>query len=262
MSETPLPEPPLAETPTPEKPLLEATDVTGGYVAAVDILHGVSMHVHEGEIVTMIGPNGAGKSTFLKFVVGLMRPRQGTIRFDGDDIVGMPPHMLAQRGIGYVPQTDNVFPSLTVRENLEMGGYRLDRAARDERIDSLVERFPALATRAGTRAGSLSGGQRQLLALGRALMVEPRLLCLDEPTAGLAPLAVVSTFQAIEQIQASGVAVFMVEQNARMALGMSDRAYVLDTGRNAHQGAGPALLDDPRVTELYLGGAAAAPPRA
>ena len=246
----------------PETPLLEAREVTGGYVAAVDILHGVSMHVHEGEIVTMIGPNGAGKSTFLKFVVGLMRPRQGTICFEGTDIMGMRPHVLAQRGIGYVPQTDNVFPSLTVRENLEMGGYRLGRVGRDDRIDALVQRFPTLATRSATRAGSLSGGQRQLLALGRALMVEPKLLCLDEPTAGLAPLAVESTFQAIEEIRASGVAVFMVEQNARMALGMSDRAYVLDTGRNAHEGRGPALLDDPRVTELYLGGAVTSPPGA
>ena len=238
-------------------PLLEAEGVVGGYVATVDILHGVSMHVEEGEIVTVVGPNGAGKSTFLRAVVGLLRPREGSITLRGEGIVGLPPHVLAQRGVGFVPQNDSVFPSLTVRENLEMGGYTLARRDRDERVVALAARFPTLQSRSGARAGSLSGGQRQLLALARALMAEPTLLCLDEPTVGLAPLAVEAIFQAVEEIRDTGVAVLMVEQNARMALSVSDRGYVLDMGRNAHQGSGPELLSDQRVIDLYLGGAVA-----
>ncbi|MCP5027615.1 MAG: ABC transporter ATP-binding protein [Actinomycetia bacterium] len=234
--------------------VLTATDIRGGYLPGIDILHGISAEVHSSEIVTIIGPNGAGKSTFLKAVVGLLKPHTGTISFDSTDITGLAPHLLAQRGIGFVPQTDNVFPSLTVRENLEMGGYQMDPTDRDTRIGELQSRFPVLESFAPRRAGSLSGGQRQLLALSRALMPSPRLLCLDEPSAGLAPQAVEEIFDAVASIRDAGVAVLMVEQNATMALGISDRGYVLDGGVNAYEGRGADLLDDPKVIELYLGG--------
>lgn len=244
-------------TDAPDPILLRATDVVAGYLPGIDIIHGVSADVGRGEIVTIIGPNGAGKSTFLKAVVGLLTPRGGTIVFDGIDITGDAPHRLAGRGVGFVPQTDNVFPSLGVRENLELGGFQLSIAHRRERIEELETQFPLLGERAGQRAGTLSGGQRQLLALARSLMPAPTLLCLDEPSAGLAPRAVAEIFEAIEQIRSSGVAILMVEQNARVALGISDRGYVLDMGANAHEGPGRDLLTDEKVIELYLGGRAA-----
>ena len=234
--------------------LLEARDLRAGYVPAVDILHGVSIQVGVGEIVTIIGPNGAGKSTLLSVILGFLQPHDGQVTFDGDEVTGARPHELARRGVGFVPQTDNVFPTLTVRENMEMGGYRCTSSELDERIGQLEERFPLLAERRGERAGSLSGGQRQLLAMGRALVSSPRLLCLDEPSAGLAPIFVERIFEAIAQLRDDDVTVLMVEQNARMALSISDRGYVLDMGRNAHEGTGPGLLEDDRVVELYLGG--------
>ncbi len=238
----------------PADAVLVAENIYGGYVKGVDILHGVSAYVRDGEIVTIIGPNGAGKSTFLKAIVGLLKPRAGTVRFAGNDVTGRRPHELAQEGMGFVPQTDNVFPSLTVRENLEMGGFQLPKARVEERIGELSERFPILAERRGQRAGTLSGGQRQLLALARAMMPSPSLLCLDEPSAGLAPMAVIEIFESIEAIREIGVAILMVEQNASVALGISNRGYVLDMGRNAHTGTGTELLSDPKVAELYLGG--------
>lgn len=233
---------------------LIADTVVGGYLPNIDIIHGVSAHVAPREIVTVIGPNGAGKSTFLKAVVGLLKPRSGSIQFEGEEISGVPPHQLSQRGVGFVPQTDNVFPSLSVTENLEMGGFHLDAGQLATRISELQAQFPVLEQFASQRAGTLSGGQRQLLALGRALMASPRLLCLDEPSAGLAPKAVEEIFDAVTAIRDSGVAVLMVEQNATMALAISDRGYVLDMGSNAYEGRGRDLLTDPKVIELYLGG--------
>ncbi len=235
--------------------VLSARGVVGGYRPGVDILNGVDLDVSEGEIVTVIGPNGAGKSTFVKAVVGLLAPRAGTIALRGVDIAGRRPHQLAALGVGFVPQTDNVFPSLGVRENLEMGGYRLATNERQARIGELEQRFAMLGAFRSRRAGNLSGGQRQLLALARALMPSPTLLCLDEPSAGLAPQAVEEIFEAVEAIRSDGVAVLMVEQNARAALAVSDRGYVLDMGANAHSGTGADLLGDPKVIELYLGGA-------
>lgn len=235
-------------------PSLVAEAVVGGYLPNIDIIHGVSAHVSPREIVTVIGPNGAGKSTFLKMVVGLLTPRAGSIRFEGEEISGVPPHQLSQRGVGFVPQTDNVFPSLSVTENLEMGGFHLTPDALSSRIVELQQQFPVLEQFAAQRAGTLSGGQRQLLALSRALMSSPRLLCLDEPSAGLAPRAVEEIFDAVTAIRDAGVAVLMVEQNATMALAISDRGYVLDMGSNAYEGRGADLLTDPKVIELYLGG--------
>lgn len=239
---------------TEQAPSLVAEGVVGGYLPNIDIIHGVSAQVAPREIVTVIGPNGAGKSTFLKMVVGLLKPRAGSITFEGEEISGVPPHQLAQRGVGFVPQTDNVFPSLSVVENLQMGGFHLDSDELERRIAELQQQFPVLERFAGQRAGTLSGGQRQLLALGRALMPSPRLLCLDEPSAGLAPQAVEEIFDAVTAIRDSGVAVLMVEQNATMALAISDRGYVLDMGTNAYEGRGSDLLTDPKVIELYLGG--------
>lgn len=236
--------------------ILATDDLVAGYVSEVDILEGVSLEVREGEIVTVVGPNGAGKSTLIKAVFGLLRPRRGSVRLRGEEIAGLEPHSIARRGMSYVPQLDNVFPSLSVEENLEMGS--LERARTRTRIGEMYELFPRLGERRGQTAGTMSGGERQMVAMARALMPDPGVLLLDEPSAGLAPAFVDATFEQIREINAAGVTVVMVEQNARRALAMSDRGYVLDLGRNRFHGSGPELLEDPKVAELYLGGATGA----
>ena len=233
-------------------PLLEAEGVVAGY-GETEILHGVSMQVDPSEMVTIIGPNGCGKSTLMKAIVGLVRVRTGAVRFKGVDISADGPERIVRRGLCYVPQSDNVFPSLTIRENLEMGAF----VRRDDyraRIDELFALFPDLQARPRQKAGNLSGGQRQMLAIARALMLDPAVLLLDEPSAGLSPALTGLVFERIRHINSTGVAVVLVEQNAREALRMSDRGYVLVAGSNRLEGRGPSLLDDPEVARLYLGG--------
>jgi neutral amino acid transport system ATP-binding protein len=234
--------------------LLVAEELVAGYLPEVDILDGVSLAVREGEIATVVGPNGAGKSTLIRTIFGLLRPRRGRVTLRGEDLAGLEPHTIARRGMSYVPQLDNVFPSLSVAENLEMGS--LDRARTRGRIAAMYELFPRLAERRSQAAGTMSGGERQMLAMARALMPEPHVLLLDEPSAGLAPAFVEAVFEQVRRINEAGVTVVMVEQNARRALAMSDRGYVLDLGRNRFQGRGRDLLDDAEVARLYLGGTA------
>jgi neutral amino acid transport system ATP-binding protein len=235
-------------------PLLVAEELVAGYVAEVDILNGASLEVPEGAIATVVGPNGAGKSTLIKTIFGLVRPRSGRVTLRGEDLTGLAPHSITRRGMSYVPQLDNVFPTLTVEENLEVGS--LQRSATRERIDRMYELFPRLAERRGQAAGTMSGGERQMLAMARALMPSPQVLLLDEPSAGLAPAFVEQIFDQVGEINRAGVTVVMVEQNARRALSMSDRGYVLDLGQNRFEGSGREVLDDPKVAELYLGGTA------
>jgi len=234
--------------------VLVAEDLVAGYLAEVDILKGVSLSVREGEIATLVGPNGAGKSTLIKTIFGLLRPRRGRVLLRGEDISGLEPHTITRRGMSYVPQLDNVFPSLTVEENLEVGS--LDRSRTRARIGDMYEVFPRLGERRTQAAGTMSGGERQMLAMARALMPKPHVLLLDEPSAGLAPAFVEATFEKVREINEVGVTVVMVEQNARRALAMSDRGYVLDLGQNRFQGPGAELLEDTKVAELYLGGTA------
>ncbi len=232
--------------------LLTVEGLTTGY-GEMEVLRSLSLRVEAGQIVSIIGPNGAGKSTAMKAVFGLLRPWQGAIRFGERDIGGLSPDKIVRLGMCYVPQTDNVFPSLTVEENLEMGAFVLTGPTR-ERKERVYELFPRLAERRRQRAGKMSGGERQMVAMGRALMLDPKLLLLDEPSAGLAPLLVDLIFDKVREINAAGVAVLMVEQNARKSLELADRAYVLVGGRNAIDGAGHDLLGDPEVGRLYLGG--------
>jgi ABC-type branched-subunit amino acid transport system ATPase component len=237
---------------------LAVTDLHAGYDGAL-VLRGVSMRAHGNEIVSIIGPNGAGKSTFLKAVAGIVRPASGSVVFAGAEVTGLRPDRLVRRGLGFVPQLDNVFPTLTVAENLHVGAQALRRDDRAGSVDAVLDRFPFLRDRRRQRAGTLSGGQRKLLALGRALVGRPRLLLLDEPSAGLSPQATDLVFGELEGIREGGIGIVMVEQNARRALALSSRGYVLDMGRNAHEGTGADLLDDPRVAELYLGSMTSAP---
>ena len=234
--------------------LLVTEDLVAGYVPGVDILDGVSLAVGEGEIATVVGPNGAGKSTLIRTIFGLLRPRRGRVTLRGEDLTGLEPHSITRRGMSYVPQLDNVFPSLSVEENLEMGS--LQRSRTRERIGRMYELFPRLGERRTQAAGTMSGGERQMLAMARALMPAPQVLLLDEPSAGLAPAFVEQIFDQVGEINRAGVTVVMVEQNARRALSMSDRGYVLDLGRNKFEGSGREVLDDPKVAELYLGGSA------
>jgi neutral amino acid transport system ATP-binding protein len=234
--------------------LLETEAVVAGYLPEVNILNGVSIKVAEGEIVTVVGPNGAGKSTLIKTIFGLLHPREGRIVFDGTDIAGLKPHDITRRGLSYVPQLDNVFPTLTVEENLEMGS--LDRSRTREQIGRMYELFPRLGERRGQDAGTMSGGERQMVAMAKALMPDPKILLLDEPSAGLAPAFVDAIFEKTREVNRDGVTIVMVEQNARRALEMSDRGYVLDLGQDRFEGPGPELLADPKVAELYLGGTA------
>jgi neutral amino acid transport system ATP-binding protein len=217
-------------------------------------LNGVDAVVAENEIVAIIGPNGAGKSTLIKAVIGLLQPRQGRIVFRGGDVTGLRPHRIVARGIGYVPQRLNVFPSMTVEENLELGGRACGLRHVQPRIEAMYTLFPQLAERRRQIAGILSGGERQMVALARTLLPEPQLLLLDEPSAGLSPAFVDLIFDKIVEINAAGVTVLMVEQNARRALSMSHRGYVLDLGQTRFEGLGPELLHDPKVVDLYLGG--------
>ncbi|MFE5889515.1 ABC transporter ATP-binding protein [Streptomyces sp. NPDC002285] len=233
-------------------PVLTADDIVAGYVPGVDVLRGCSIEVRPGEVVGVIGPNGAGKSTLIKAVFGLLRVRGGTVRLRGEDVTGRPAHELVRRGVGYVPQLQNVFPTLTVEENLRMGVY-LRPKDHTRRVAAVRELFPVLADRRKQKAGAMSGGERQMLAMARALMMEPELLLLDEPSAGLSPLHQDHVFDRCRMINGAGVAVLMVEQNARRCLQLCDRGYVLDQGRNAYTGTGTALLHDEKVIELYLG---------
>jgi ABC-type branched-subunit amino acid transport system ATPase component len=237
-------------------PVLTVDDLVAGYFADVPILDGIDVVVHAGEMVTIVGPNGAGKSTLVKAAIGLLRPWSGHVRLRGEDITGRRPHAIVSRGVGYVAQRQNVFPTMTVAENLELGALALREEASWSDLDEVYELFPRLRERRRQQAGTLSGGERQLLALARALRAKPDVLLLDEPSAGLAPMARDLIFDKIGQINATGVAILMVEQNARRALAMSNRGYVLDTGRNRYEGPGPELLADPKVAELYLGGGA------
>ena len=233
-------------------PLLEACGVVAGY-GETEILHGVSITVDEGEVVTIIGPNGCGKSTLMKAIVGLVRVRNGSVTFRGQEISSSPPETIVRTGLCYVPQTNNVFPSLSIRENLEMGAF----VRRDDfrgRIDDMFQVFPDLAVQPGRKAGSLSGGQRQMLAIARALMLDPALLMLDEPSAGLSPAMMDNVFERVREINQTGVALLMVEQNARQALGMSHRGYVLVAGEKRLEDTGRDLLNNPEVASLYLGG--------
>ena len=232
--------------------VLHARELVAGYIPEVNILNGCDLEVRAGEFVGIIGPNGAGKSTLLKAILGLCKIRSGTISLNGQDITGRKAHELVPLGVGYVPQTKNVFPSLTVKENLEMGCFLKPSVFKD-RFAYVAEMFPKLADRAAQRAGALSGGERQMVAMGRALMLEPKVLLLDEPSAGLSPALQDEVFVQCRTINASGVAILMVEQNARRCLQVVNRGYVLDQGRNAYTGTGRELLGDPNVIELYLG---------
>lgn len=237
---------------TDEEPLLLADSLTAGYLPGIDILRDCSIELYEGELVGIIGPNGAGKSTMLKSLFGLVDIRQGQVVLNGEAITNLPAHDLVSRGVGYVPQTNNIFPSLTIEENLEMGLY-LEPARLAERLAHVADLFPLLHDRRKTRAGGLSGGERQMVAMGRALMMEPYVLLLDEPSAGLAPDLQDEVFLRTREINATGVSIIMVEQNARRCLQICHRGYVLDQGTNAHTGPGLGLLEDPKVIDLYLG---------
>jgi len=234
--------------------VLTIEELVVGYISDVPILAGVEATLDEGELVTIIGPNGAGKSTLIRAVIGLLKPWSGRVLLRGDDVTGRRPHSLVARGIGYVAQRDNVFGTMPVEENLELGALTLREGRGKDRIAAMYELFPRLRARRKQPAGTLSGGERQMLALARALMADPSVLLLDEPSAGLSPVAIDVIFEKIEEINDSGVAVLMVEQNARRALAMSHRGYVLDAGRNRFEGRGPDLLNNPEVVDLYLGG--------
>jgi ABC-type branched-subunit amino acid transport system ATPase component len=232
-------------------PVLQAEGVVAGY-GEVEILHGVSLVVNEAEIVAVIGPNGAGKSTLLKAVFGLLSVRSGRVQLLGREVTNLSPDRMVQTGMSYVPQVDNVFPSLTINENLEMGAF-VRRDGLRERLERVYGLFPDIADRRGERAGRLSGGQRQMLALARALMLDPKVLLLDEPSASLSPMMVDSIFDRIGEINRSGTAILLVEQNAKEALSFSTRAYVLAMGENRIEGEAAGLLDNEEVGKLYLG---------
>ncbi|MGD1880631.1 MAG: ABC transporter ATP-binding protein [Kiloniellaceae bacterium] len=233
-------------------PILSVAGVSGGYGGA-DILHGIDMTVGPHEIVGIVGPNGAGKSTALKAIFGLVQVRGGAIRFENRDITGWAPNRIVRCGIGYVPQVDNVFREMTVAENLEMGAF-LRRHGLDEALERVYTLFPDLVEKRRKAAGSLSGGQRQMVAFGRALMLDPQLLLLDEPTAGLSPRYREQIFQIVRDVRAAGVAVLLVEQHAKQALAFCDRAYVLASGRNRAEGTGPGLVADREIAQMFLGG--------
>jgi branched-chain amino acid transport system ATP-binding protein len=235
-----------------EGAVLRADGLVAGYLPGVNILNGSDFYCQEGELVGIIGPNGAGKSTLLKALFGLVKVSEGTVWLNGKDVTNQRADELVTAGIGFVPQTNNVFPSLTIQENLEMGCYQRPSSFR-KRFEFVGELFPALLDRRHQRAGSLSGGERQMVAMGRALMMEPSVLLLDEPSAGLSPVLQDEVFVQTRRINRTGVSVVMVEQNARRCLQICDRGYVLDQGRNAYTGKGQDLARDPKVIELYLG---------
>jgi len=240
-----------------EGAVLRADELTAGYLPGVNILNGADLYCQEGELVGIIGPNGAGKSTLLKALFGLVKVGAGTVKLKGEDVTNERADVLVSAGIGFVPQSNNVFPSLTVEENLEMGSYQKPKSFRQQ-FEFVASLFPTLADRRRQRAGSLSGGERQMVAMGRALMMEPSVLLLDEPSAGLSPIMQDEVFVQTRRINRAGVSVVMVEQNARRCLQICDRGYVLDQGRNAYTASGEDLMNDPKVIELYLGSLAKA----
>ena len=233
-------------------PTLELEDLVGGY-GDTQILHGVSITVSPGEIVVIIGPNGAGKSTAIKAVFGLLNLSGGRVLLEDEDITNTPPEEVVRKGVCYVPQTANIFPSLSVEENLEMGAFVREDDFRP-RLNEVLELFRPLKERRRQAAGTLSGGQRQMVALGKALMLEPRILLLDEPTAGLSPKFRGEIFSIIKTVHAAGIPMLMVEQNAKQALKIADRGYVMVDGRNKYTGTGPELLENREVAEMFLGG--------
>ena len=232
--------------------VIEVTDLTAGYLPGVDILTDCSLVARAGELIGIIGPNGAGKSTLLKAIFGQVDIRSGTIMLNGENITSLPANKLVARGVGYVPQNNNVFPTLTIEENLQMGVYQTPKIFA-ERLEFILSIFGELGPRLKQRAGSLSGGERQMVAMSRALMMDPHVLLLDEPSAGLSPVRQDEAFIRVSDINKTGVTTIMVEQNARRCLQISDRAYVLDQGTDAYTGAGRDLLNDPKVISLYLG---------
>ena len=232
--------------------ILKVEDVTVGYTE-VEILRGVHIKVKSGEIVSVIGPNGAGKSTLLKTIFGVLKPKGGHIILEDEDITGLKPDKIARKGLSYVPQVNNVFPSLAVQENLEMGAF-IRKDDYSQRLDEIYELFPILKGRKKQKAGQLSGGQRQMVAMGRALMLDPEILLLDEPSAGLAPLVVADIFEKITEINESGVSIVIVEQNAREALKMAHHGYILAMGKNILDDSGETLLANDEVGRLFLGG--------
>ncbi len=232
--------------------LLEVQDLKAGY-GEMEILHDVSIQVDHGEIVSLIGPNGAGKSTLMKAIFGLVTPTGGTICFAGEDITGLKPHRIVPKGLSYVPQVENVFPSLTVEENLEMGAF-LRKDNFQHRLQEIYELFPVLARKRAQKVRELSGGERQMVAMGRALMLDPKLLLLDEPSAGLSPILVKMVFDQIKLINERGVSLLIVEQNAKEALKLSHRGYVLASGQKRFEGTGEEILANEEVGQLYLGG--------
>jgi branched-chain amino acid transport system ATP-binding protein len=238
--------------PEPAEYVVELDDVVAGYLPGVNILNGASLTAAKGELIGIIGPNGAGKSTMLKAIFGQVKIRSGVVKLNGEDITGLRANKLVAKGVGFVPQTNNVFPSLSIAENLQMGAYQRPKIVA-ERIDFVTSIFPDLAKRLQQRAGSLSGGERQMVAMGRALMMDPHVLLLDEPSAGLSPSRQDEAFIRVSEINKAGVTTIMVEQNARRCLQICDRGYVLDQGRDAYTGTGRELLNDPNVIGLYLG---------
>ena len=231
--------------------LLEVTNVFAGYIPDLNILQGVNFRIAPAELVAVIGPNGAGKSTLAKTIFGLLTPNQGTITFKGEDITHLKSDQIVQKGMCYVPQISNVFAKLSVEENLEMGAFILNGSLQSLK-DKIYTMFPILAKRRKQLAGTLSGGERQMLAMGRALMLDPDLLLLDEPSAALSPILVNEVFEQIKAINQAGKAIVLVEQNAKKALAMSHRGYVLESGKDRFEGEGISLLNDPKVGELYL----------
>jgi branched-chain amino acid transport system ATP-binding protein len=231
-------------------------DVEAGYLRGVHVLQGVSLHVDRGELVCLIGPNGAGKSTVLRAISGLLKPSHGQIIFDGQPIDGLRADLVLRRGIAHVPQGHSAFPEMSIHENLLMGAYTVpDRAVRRQRLERVYAMFPWLAERRSAKAGNLSGGQQKVLEIGRALMMEPRMILLDEPSLGLAPKMARMVFEMIRQLRdEANITVLMVEQNAKSGLAISDRAYVLELGRERLEGPAHQLLNDPQVAQLYLGG--------
>ena len=236
--------------------LLELKQVVAGYLRGVDVLRGVNMHVNAGELVCLIGPNGAGKSTVLRAISGLLSPSKGQIIFDGEDIAGLRPDLVLRKGITQIPQGHSAFPGMTVHENLLMGAYTLkDKTERARRLEQVYDMFDLLKERREEKAGNLSGGQQKVLEVGRALMINPRVIQFDEPSLGLAPKTARMVFDTIKRLQEeSGITILMVEQNAKSGLAIADRAYVLELGRERLEGPASDLLNDPRVAQLYLGG--------